>query len=136
MYEVFEHTADLGLHVEAPTLEGLFAEAGRALFSVIVEELDAVEPRTTREVRLEGPSEDYLLFDWLTELLYLFEREHLLFARFEVRRDGDRLVGRASGEGVDPARHHLTHEVKAITYHGLFVEGGPAGFAAEVILDI
>ena len=31
MYEFFEHTADLGLRVRAPTLDVLFAEAACAL---------------------------------------------------------------------------------------------------------
>ncbi|MHC4429110.1 MAG: archease, partial [Planctomycetota bacterium] len=46
MYELFEHTADLGLRVQAPDLDGLFAEAGLGLFSVIVETLEGV--RTAR----------------------------------------------------------------------------------------
>lgn len=40
-FESFEHTADLGLHVRAANVNDLFAEAGRGLFSVIVENPDA-----------------------------------------------------------------------------------------------
>jgi SHS2 domain-containing protein len=42
----------------------------------------------------------------------------------------------AWGEPVDPARHELDHEVKAITYHGLKLERDGDGWLAEVIVDI
>ena len=45
MYELFEHTADLGLRVRAPDLDTLFAEAAAGLFSMIVEDIASVVPR-------------------------------------------------------------------------------------------
>jgi SHS2 domain-containing protein len=136
MYEFFEHTADLGLRVRAPNLDTLFAEAAQALFSAIVEDLASIRHARTVEVRLDGDDRELLLFDWLKELLYRFDAEHLLFGRFEVRGRPDGLEGTAWGEPLDPARHVLSHEVKAITYHGLKVEQTADGWLAEVIVDI
>ena len=136
MYEFFEHTADLGLRVRAGDLDTLFAEAARALFAAIVDNLDAVQPLQRVEVRLAGTDREYLLFDWLRVLLYRFDAEHLVFGRFEVHVTADGLTGRAWGEPLDPARHELAHEVKAITYHGLRVEQTADGWLAEVIVDI
>ena len=136
MYEHFEHTADLGLRVRAPDLDTLFAEAAEALFAAIVEDLAEVQPLQRVEVRLSGDDREYLLFDWLKELLYRFDAEHLLFARFAVHVDDHGLSGTAWGEPLDPARHVLSHEVKAITYHDLRVEPTPDGWLAEVIVDI
>jgi SHS2 domain-containing protein len=136
MYEVFEHTADLGLRIRAPDLNTLFAEAGLALFSIVVENLDEVRPVRQVRLQLQGQDLDYLLFDWLNELLYRLDSEHLLLSRFEVALDGLNLTATASGEEVDPERHHLDHEVKAITYHGLKVAQEKDGWLAEVIVDI
>jgi SHS2 domain-containing protein len=136
MYETFEHTADLGLRVRAPDLDTLFAEAARGLFSVIVEDLATVEPREQFEVRLGPDEREYLLFDWLRELLYQFDARHLLFSRFTVKLDEAGLSGTAWGEPLDRARHVLDHEVKAITYHGLRVEREDGGWLAEIIVDI
>jgi len=136
MFEHFEHTADLGLRIRAADLDTLFAEAARALFAAIVEDLDTVEPRQRLDVHLTGEDREYLLFDWVKELLYHFDAEHLLLARFEPHvKDGD-LRGTAWGEPLDRSRHNLEHEVKAITYHGLKVEQTPDGWLAEVIVDI
>jgi SHS2 domain-containing protein len=136
MYEFFEHTADLGLRIRAGGLDTLFAEAGRALFTAIVDNLDAVQPLQRVEVRLAGTDREYLLFDWLRELLYRFDAEHLVFGRFEVHVAADGLTGTAWGEPLDRSRHELAHEVKAITYHGLRVEQTADGWLAEVIVDI
>src|SRR6516225_8992779 len=136
MYELFEHTADLGLRVRAPDLNALFADAAQALFSAIVEDLDTVRPEQRVDVELTGNDREYLLFDWLKELLYRFDAEHLLFTRFEVRVDDNGLHGSAWGEPLDRDRHELAHEVKAITYHGLRVEPTADGWLAEVIVDI
>lgn len=136
MYEIFDHTADLGLRMTAADLDGLFAEAGRALTSVIVEDVDSVEPAEESRFEISGSEREDLLLDWLNELLYRFESAGRLFSRFEVRIDERGLKGSAFGEIVDPARHSLTHEVKAITYHHLKVEPTDDGWLAEVIVDI
>jgi SHS2 domain-containing protein len=136
MYEFFEHTADLGLRVRAPDLDTLFAEAGQALFAAIVENLTDVRPTQSVAVQLTETDRELLLFDWLKELLYRFDAEGLVFGRFEVRVRPDGLEGTAWGEPLDPARHVLGHEVKAITYHGLTVEQSADGWLAEVIVDI
>src|SRR4051812_40610080 len=50
MYELFEHTADLGLRAAAPDLDTLFAEAATCLFTAVVEDPSTVRPTT--EVRI------------------------------------------------------------------------------------
>jgi len=136
MYETFEHTADLGLRIRAANLDQLFAEAAETLFSAIVEDLSTVEPKQRLDVQLQGDDRALLLFDWLNELLFRFDTEHLLFGKFEVRLKEDALNGTAWGEPLDLSRHALSHEVKAITYHGLRVEREANGWLAEVIVDI
>jgi SHS2 domain-containing protein len=136
MFETFDHTADLGLRIRAPNLDTLFAEAATALFSTIVEDLSTVRAEREVHVNLPADERDYLLFDWLKELLYRFDVEHLLFSRFEVRVSEEGLRGKAWGEPLDRSRHELSHEVKAITYHELKVEQTDEGWLAEIIVDI
>ena len=136
MYEHFEHTADLGLRVRAADLNTLFAESAEALTAAVVEDINTVEPREPLAVQVSGTDRAYLLFDWLRELLYRFDAERRLFRRFEVRVGDDGLEASAWGEPYDAERHPLSHEVKAITYHGLRVEQVADGWLAEVIVDI
>ena len=136
MYEHFDHTADVGLRMRAGSLDELFADAGRALFSVIVANFDAVEPVQELALRVEGSRRDDLLFDWLAELLYTFETRRVLLSDFHVSVSNNGLEATARGEPFDPDRHELDMEVKAITYHGLKVEQDGDGWLAEVIVDL
>ena len=136
MHEAFDHTADLGLRIRAPDLDTLFVEAAQAMFEAIVPDLTTVRPVKRVDVKLDGDERELLLFDWLKELLYHFDVEHLLFGKFEVQVRGKSLAGSAWGEPLDRNRHQLEHEVKAITYHGLRVEPTGDGWLAEVIVDI
>ena len=136
MYETFEHTADLGLRVRAGDLDTLFAEAGRGLFSIVVENLDDVRKLHTREFEISGTDYEYLFFDWLNELLYICDTERMLFSEFDVHVTEVGLTAGVRGEPLDPVRHRLSHEIKAITYHQLKVEQTSHGWLAEVIVDI
>ncbi|HMF18263.1 MAG TPA: archease [Gemmataceae bacterium] len=136
MHETFEHTADLGLRIRAADLEALFVEAAQALFETIVPDLATVQPRQKLEIRVNQEDMEFLLFDWLRELLFHFDSQHLLLGRFEVRICDGNLTGTAWGERLDRSRHELEHEVKAITYHGLRVQQTADGWLAEVIVDI
>jgi SHS2 domain-containing protein len=136
MHETFDHTADLGFRIRAADLNALFAEAGQALFETIVEDLRTIRLDQRVDVSLAGNEVDYLLFDWLKELLYHFDAEHLLLGEFEVHVTHQGLTATVWGEPLDRVRHNLEHEVKAITYHGLRVEQAEDGWLAEVIVDI
>lgn len=138
MYELFDHTADLGLRVSAPDLEALLVEAARGLCAMLVDNPEDVRRETTEELHVVGNASaaDYLLFDWLNALLHRFESDAMLFCEFELRLDDAGLHATARGEPADPDRHQMAHEVKAITYHGLKCEPADGGWTAEVIVDI
>lgn len=136
MYEIFEHTADLGLRVTAPSIPELFVEAARGLTSLIVTDLASVRPLVAEVIEVPGTELDFLLFDWLNELLFRFEARRLLFADFQIKLHDQGLTGTARGEPLDRVRHQLEHEVKAITYHGLSVRPVDGRWVAELIVDI
>lgn len=135
MYELFDHTADIGLRVTADDLDRLFADAAAGLFAVIAEEVEARGTEATLEFRLSAGCPEHLLVDWLSELLYVFEVRGLLLHSFDVRATERRLRATALSRPPD-AGDRLLREVKAVTYHGLRVERTPTGWMAEVILDI
>lgn len=136
MHELFEHTADLGLRATAPTLNALFAEMAACLVAAMVEDPASVRPTQEVQFELAGDNREFLLFDWLKELLLRFETDRMLFASFVAKVSDSGLSATAYGEEYDPSRHVLAHEVKAITYHELKVEPTADGWLAETIVDI
>jgi SHS2 domain-containing protein len=106
------------------------------LFAMVVEESPRGREASSREFSVRGRRHDYLLFDWLNELLFVFDTERLLLGRFDVHVTEAGLVATASAWPWDEQLDRPLHEVKAITYHGLRVEPTPEGWLAEVIVDI
>jgi SHS2 domain-containing protein len=136
--ETFDHTADLGLRIRAGDLDDLFQTAAEALFNAIVANRDAVRNVYHERLALAAESTEDLLIEWLNELIFRSETEHRLYCCFHVTVDahGRALSAEIGGEPVDPARHVLDHEVKAVTYHGVSIVRVEEGYLAEVILDI
>ena len=136
-FEFFDHTADVGMRVSALSFEDLLATAGRGLAAVLVLKPTTLASSEHRTVSVCEAESSLLLFDFLNELLYLFEAERFLARDVKVRlgKEGQ-LTADLAGETFDPDRHCGSHEIKAITYHGLFVEQTADGWRAEVIFDI
>jgi SHS2 domain-containing protein len=135
-FKTIEHTADIGIEVEADTLSELFEGTAAAMFSLIVEP-ETVRQTDERELTLEAGDLEELLFMWLNELLFIMYADDLLFSRFEVTDIEDsRLNATARGEEIDPERHRVDEEIKAATYHEMMVEHQDNGWKARVIFDV
>ena len=136
-FEVINHTADVGVVAYGANLSQAFANAARALFSLITEP-ESVEETLSWDVELRAPDEESLLVEWLNELIYLFDTENILFKRFEVSElGGGRLRARGYGEKVNRSRHQLKTGIKAATYHMLSVSRDEDDvYRVKVIFDI
>jgi SHS2 domain-containing protein len=139
-YEVLETiaVADCALEIYGNDLDDLFATAARALAETMVDPITLV-PTVERTLRLEASSLDLLLFDWLSELIYLKDSERLVFPRAEVRVEADgpcRLAARLAGGPLDPSRTAPRADVKAVTFYRFSVERHGRGWLARVVLDI
>jgi SHS2 domain-containing protein len=136
MFEFFEHTADLGLRVTATDLDGLFRDAAIGLFAMIAEPAPQGRPTRRHPFEIAGERHDFLLIDWLSELLFVFDTERSVLGDFDVSVTDQGLRGSAACFAIDSGEFRLLREVKAITYHGLKVERKDDGWLAEVIVDI
>lgn len=136
-YEYLEHTADAEFIAYGSTVDQSFVNAARATFALIVAP-ERVKPSIARDIHITADSLDYLLYDWLAELLYLCEVERLVFSQFEVHisgQDGYTLDGRAIGDQVR-SEYEVSLHIKAVTYHNLRVEKRNNIYEAQVLLDI
>ena len=134
-FEIINHTADIGIVAYGADMSQAFANAARALFSLITE-LDDVAEILHRDVELEATDEEGLLVEWLNELIYLFDAENIIFNRFDITQLNDtQLRARIYGEKVDRFKHKLKTGVKAATYHMLNVDKDD-GCKVQVLFDI
>jgi Archease protein family (MTH1598/TM1083) len=78
-----------------------------------------------------------LMLHWLSELNYRRITEHRLFRQFEViQMDEESLVAVVRGEKLDPARHEIFTEIKAVTFHAMRIERSDRGWEAQIIFDL
>jgi len=133
-------TADIAFEATGRDLPELFMAAADATMNVMIDNLDAIEPRETRHIELVNDKLDMLLFDFLQEFVYFKDAERLLLRVREVsinEKDGKFfLEAKTVGELLDAARHHQRADVKAVTLHGFSVEEQDDGWKARVLLDI
>ena len=130
-WELIDHTGDLGATARAPTLEDLFAECARAMFSVLAD-APAPSPAGTDAFPVPGAAPAEELRDFLSELLYRFSAEHRMYVAFRPA------AGRvdADWEPYREDRHPLRTELKAVTWHQLEAVHDGAGWRARVIFDV
>lgn len=138
-FEMVDHPADMGLRVWAGSLDELFSEAAFALSSTLTDAA-RLSGENRMNVTLESADLDTLMYDWLSELLFLFDAEKLLFSRFDVKieeKNGrEHLTAELAGERFDNTRHQIHTYVKAITLHQLKIEQRNSNWTATVFLDI
>jgi len=135
-YELFDHTADMGVRVHAPTMEGLIMPAVDGLYATIGE-LSA--SNQAMDLRFDESGEDraILLRDFLSRVLLVFERDHRRLTEIEQVVFTDcRLMVEAVTAPVDFERSVFHREVKAVTYHELDIRQMAGGFEATFIVDI
>lgn len=133
-------TADMCFRAFGASLEEAFANAGFAMFDII-SDADRIKPKVAEEIKVESEDLQALLFDFLSELLYLQDTKRLLFSEFDVKIDKPKnktgkykLTARARGQEMDGIE--LRNQVKAITYHLMEIKEEKGLWTIQVILDL
>jgi len=133
-------TADIAFEATGRDLPQLFTTAADATMNVMIDNLDAIESRETRQIELSNDNVEMLLFDFLQELIYFKDAKRLLLRAHETQIDqkGEAyfLKAKVAGERLDDTRHQQRADVKAVTLHGFSVEKFEGGWKASVLLDI
>jgi len=135
-FELFETTADVGIMAWGETLEELFANAARGMFSLMVE-TGTARPAEVLSVEARGVDLPSLLVAWLNELLYRCETEE--WAPSDVRViavEGGHASGELVGEPAEAGRHRFKGVVKAATYHLLECQKDGNRWRARVVFDV
>jgi SHS2 domain-containing protein len=141
-YEFLEDiaTADIAFRATGKDLAELFKAAGDATINTMIENLDAIEPKETRNISLENDALDLLLFNFLQELIYYKDSEQILLRTQEIQFDdkdsNHYLTAVLQGEKLDSDRHHQRVDVKAVTLHLFQLEKTQDGWMSMIILDI
>ena len=130
--------ADIAFEATGKTLEEVFESCADA-FSDISANVEKIQPKIKKEIKIEADTIENLLYNFLSELIYLKDAEQLLFAKYEAkikRTKNYQLVATAYGQNLNVIKSELRDDIKAVTLHMFEVKQTEKGWRAQVILDI
>ena len=133
--------ADVALEAIGDTPSELFVAAAQAVIEMLANPM-TVSKTWYQTIELEDELFADLLFDWLSEMVYLKDAEGMVFCQataavlHEPLRNRWRLHGELIGEVIDSTRHELRSDVKAVTKHLYEVSEHEGQWNARVVLDI
>ena len=140
-FEFREHTADVQVRSWGPSLEEAFSQTAYSLMATITPNLKKITPEVEKEITIEAEDIEALLFDFLSEFLYIFDVDELVFNQINVSKikksnDNYKLHATLKGERFDLNKHEIGIEVKAITYSFLNIEKKHGNFIIDIVFDI
>ncbi len=134
--------ADAAFEAWGETREELFKACAEAALNVMVKDLDSVENKHQSVIDIEEEDLEGLLVEFLQEIIYYKDVYRLLLKpkTVEIEWEGEEerflLTAHMEGETIDPQKHILSTDVKAVTYHRLNITQTPQGWRATVVLDV
>ncbi len=131
-----EHPSDVGFEVYGDTLEELYANAAIAMYSLMTD-VDEIEGEEEREIEINSEDLYSLMFDWLDELIFLFDSESLVMRSFDIAIDESNfsIQGTCKGGKFDPSKHVSGIIIKAVTYNMMEIKKNEV-WSARVVLDV
>ena len=130
--------ADCAVQIDGRDPDDLFETAAAALAELMVD--PATVPLTIeRTIELDADTLDLLLYDWISELIFLKDRDREVFPRCQIRVSGEgpvHLKARIHGGILDLERTALRADAKAVTFHQFVVEPIDGGWRARLVIDI
>ncbi len=117
MFQLLEHTSDVGILARGQTREQALIAASEGLASILVDPTP-FRPLDERYFRSPGSDEPAHIINWLNEILFFFDTEELVFVEFHIDSwTPAGIVGRARGERFNIDSHEFRTAVKAANYH-------------------
>ena len=140
-FEFRDHTADVQVRSWGSSLEEAFSQTAYSLMATITPNLKKITPIVEREINVEAEDKEALLFDFLSEFLYIFDVDELVFNQICVHsiekfNDNYKLRATLKGEKFDLDKHEIGIEVKAITYSFLNIEEKHESTIIDIVFDI
>ncbi|HEY0088488.1 MAG TPA: archease [Candidatus Lokiarchaeia archaeon] len=140
-YEFLDHTADVQVKSWGATLEEAFAQTAYSLMAIMTPNLKKIEATEEKKIKIEAEDKEALLFDFLSELLYIFDVDNLVFSQINVKEisqteNNFTLEAILKGEKFNKEKHEIGIEVKAITYSFMEINEAKDRVEIKIVFDI
>lgn len=132
-FKFLEHTADVKFQAFGKSVEEVFENSALAMFSAMSDE--KVEKKIKKKISAEGKDYESLLYNFLEELLFLFDSEGFFWGGVEkIKIKDNKLTATVVGDKAE--NYELNIDIKAVTYNDMFVRKEKDKWIAQVVLDV
>ena len=130
--------ADIAYEAYGKNLNELFANCALAIFELSAN-LKTIDSKKKLEIKLENDKIENLLYDFLSEILFLKDSKYMVFKKVKVLITENKkyqLKAILKGDTINPEKQQLENDIKAITMHMFEVKKGKNNWKATVVVDI
>ena len=132
-FEFLEHTADVKFQAWGKTLEEAFSNCALALSKTLCKE--EIKKKKTYRIKAYGQDNESLLYNFLEELLYLFDTENFILAKVkEIKIKDNKLIAKVTGDNVE--KYEIRTYIKSPTYNDMFIKKEKDKWVAQVVMDV
>ena len=130
--------ADICYEAYGKDLNEVFENCALAIFELSAD-IKTVKEKEKVEIELEHKKIDNLLYDFLSEILFLKDSKYIVFKKVKVQiKEGkaNKLNAVLFGDTINPKKQRLENDIKAITMHMFELKKEKKGYKATVVVDI
>jgi len=125
-YKVLEHATDAFFEVTASSLTEAFKVAGYSVVDTILDN-SKIEEKKERNIVVKGKDLNYLLYNWLEEIIYLIITEGFAIRKLNITLEKNEkytILAQIFGENIDIKKHGFKVEIKSPTFHEMDIQQG------------
>jgi len=129
-------TADIAFEANGADLNELFQSAAQAVIETMANP-KTIQPNITKDFTKKADDVEKLLFEFLEEIIYLKDKDSMVFHDVTVEVDEQNVSLNATlrGDEIKPDEQELHNDVKAVTMHYYKVEKNHE-WKTTVVLDV
>ena len=123
-YKVLDHATDAFIEVTASSLTEAFKVAGDSVVDTILDN-SKIEEKEERNIVVMGKDLNYLLYNWLEDLIYLIITEGFAIKKLDIileKNEEYTISAQIFGEDIDIKKHGFKVEIKSPTFHEMEIK--------------
>ena len=123
-YKVLDHATDAFIEVTASSLTEAFKVAGDSVVDTILDN-SKIEEKKERNIVVKGKDLNYLLYNWLEDLIYLIITEGFAIKKLDIileKNEEYTISAQIFGEDIDIKKHGFKVEIKSPTFHEMDIK--------------
>ncbi|MBN2000259.1 archease [candidate division KSB1 bacterium] len=133
--KILDHTGDIGFELQARNMAELFSDAALGMAKLICPDFNGTG--VFRSVLVNADDQEMLMVSWLSEINFFFQTEQYLPSKVKIIfMEKTSITAVLDGNMVQPGKTPVETDIKAVTYHMLYVRETDQGASARILFDI